>query len=472
MKISKAILSIGVCTAMFVGAPQTFATNGYFTHGNGTKNKGMAGAGIAMPEEAMAISNNPASALLLEDSIQVGAAVFNPNRSYTTSASLAQGNGGAFTVGPNSLDSAREYFVIPHVAYTKGLSEVSAWGAAFYGRGGMNTRWEGGTASYDPDGLGPAPVAPYPGTFGSGAFGASGRTGIDLSQAFLDLSYARKLSDHLTVGFGLVAAYQMFEAEGLQAFTGFTETFNQTFSQTNDPNQAFGSVTSLTDNGHDSSFGVGAKFGLNSSLNDNVSFALMYQTKMDMSEFEDYSDLFAEGGDFDIPANLKVGFTFKSDNSFSLSLDIDRTWFSDVDSVGNGISNLFTCPSLNPMSTSTSGCLGGSTGAGFGWDDMTVYKVGVQWGNPDAMTWRAGFSHGEQPIPSSEMLFNIMAPATIEDHVTFGFTRAMGNNNELNFAFMHALSNSVTGPSTFDPTQTIELEMDQNELELSYTWKF
>jgi long-chain fatty acid transport protein len=463
--VGKALLIV-LGAASLVVAPNTFATNGYFSHGNGTKNKGLAGAGLAMPEEAMAIANNPASALFVDDGIEAGASFFNPNHNYSTSASLAQGNGGAFTVGPNSIDSARDWYVIPYVAMTKRLTEDSAWGWAFYGRGGMNTRWEGGTASFDPDGPGPAPVGAYPGTFGSGAFGLSGHTGIDLAQAFLDLSYARKTSDNLTVGIGLVAALQLFSAQGIDAFLPFTESFLAAGGM--DPSV----VTGLSGNGHDNSIGFGIKVGMNAALSDRVSFAGMYQTKMDMSEFDDYSDLFAEKGDFDIPANLKLGLTYKPTDRVALSLDVDHTWFSDVNSVGNGIENLFTCPSVNPASTTLSGCLGGANGGGFGWDDMTVVKLGVQWSNNDVMTWRAGFSHGSQPIPESQVLFNILAPAVIDDHLSIGFTRKHGLNNEINVAFTHALNNSVSGPNTFDPTQTIILEMNQNELEVGYTWKF
>ncbi len=43
-------------------AGNVFATNGYFTHGTGTKNKAMAGAGIAMPEDSIDVTNNPAVA--------------------------------------------------------------------------------------------------------------------------------------------------------------------------------------------------------------------------------------------------------------------------------------------------------------------------------------------------------------------------------------------------------------------------
>ena len=466
MKITKTILSLGVCSAMLLGAPQTFATNGYFTHGSGTKNKGMAGAGIAMPEEAMAISNNPASALLVGDRFEVGAALFNPNRSYSSSASLAQGNGGAFTIGPNSLDSAREYFVIPHIAYTKQISDISAWGVAFYGRGGMNTKWEGGTATFDPDGQGtqfPVPVT-LPGTFGAGT------AGVDLSQAFLDVTYARQLSDNFNVGISAVVAAQVFEAYGVNNFAGFTESFVNNFFQTGMPDPSV--VRNLSNNGHDNSIGYGAKIGFTSTPSTQLSFAGMYQTEIDMPEFDSYADLFANGGDFDIPANAKMGFTYKSASNVAWNFDIEHTWFSKVGSIGNSISNLFSCPTLNPTSMSAAGCLGGANGAGFGWDDMTVYKVGAQWGGNNGMTWRAGYSHGDQPISESEITFNILAPAVIEDHISFGFTKETSPNREFNFAAMYALNNSVKGQNNFDPTQTIEIEMDQFELELSYTWKF
>ena len=38
-----------------------WATNGYFTHGIGTKNKGMAGAWLAMPEDAISVANTAAA---------------------------------------------------------------------------------------------------------------------------------------------------------------------------------------------------------------------------------------------------------------------------------------------------------------------------------------------------------------------------------------------------------------------------
>ena len=97
-------------------AGSAYATNGYFTHGVGTKNKSMAGSGIALPEDAIDVTNNPAVAPFVGDQLIVGAAVFSPKRKYETTDSLANGNFGAFTIGPNQVTSKSNYFVIPHIA--------------------------------------------------------------------------------------------------------------------------------------------------------------------------------------------------------------------------------------------------------------------------------------------------------------------------------------------------------------------
>lgn len=452
---------ISLVAASVFGLLQTTpasATNGYFTHGTGTKNKSMAGAGLASPEGSIFIANNPAAALIGTGDLDVGAAIFSPIRSYSSSASLANGNGGAFTIGPNDLDSDREVFVIPHVAYGWALANDSAIGVAFYGRGGMNTEWNGGTASFDPDGPGPAPVGAFPGTFGGG------KAGVDLSQAFLDVAYARRVNEKFAWGISAVFAVQAFEATGVEPFAPFTESFAASGGM------AF--PTSLSGNGHEFSTGVGAKLGFQAELSENISLAAAYQTEIGMSDFDDYADLFAKGGSFDIPANAKAGITFGVSDNVKISLDVEHTWFSDIDSVGNPIANIFLCPTVNPMSMALSNCLGGANGAGFGWDDMTTVKIGAEWTTSDDWTWRAGYSNGSQPISESEVLFNILAPAVIESHIAAGFSKATSSGGQWNFSFMYALEGDQSGVNPFDPTQTIELEMHQFEVEVSYSWRF
>ena len=453
-----AVVVTGLCAA-----GSAFATNGYFTHGNGTKNKAMAGAGIALPEDAIDVTNNPAVAPFVGNQLIVGAALFSPIRKYSTTESQLNGNFGAITIGPNNIKSDTNYFVIPHIAKAWQLENGNAWALSFYGRGGMNTDWKGGTATFDPDGPGPAGPMTFDGTYGAGLFGFPD-AGVNFSQAFFDITWGKQFNDRLSLGISAVLVAQMFKADGVMTFAQLTETFAAS-GGTEFP-------TALSNNGTDWAYGGGVKFGLHSKLSDRVSFGIMYQTKISMTEFDDYADLFAEQGDMDIPANLKVGLTFHANEKVDLSLDLENIWYSDIASVGNPISNLFECPTAGRGGMDLSKCLGGNNGGGFGWEDMTVYKLGMRWQAGEDWAWRFGYSYGEQPIPESEMSFNILAPGVMESHITAGFTLERTKGRQFNMAFMFAPSVDVTGPQNFDPTQNVTFEMYQWEMEASYSWQF
>ncbi len=436
------------------------ATNGYFTHGVGSESKGMAGTGIGSNAASGPIiaASNPALAVFADDTWEIGLSIFSPMRSYKASASVVNGNFGAFTIGEGDFDSSSEAFPIPYVAKNWRLGNGSVITTAFYGRGGMNTDWDNSAASATSlacDSFGQAVVT------GPGP-DCSGNAGVDLSQAFLSVTIAGKASDKFTWGIGPVFAVQLFEAKGVGSFAGFTNTFAA----------SGGTVfpTTLSDNGHEISTGVGALVGLWFSFSDAGSAGFSYQSKLSMSEFDDYSDLFAEDGGFDIPASTKFGLSIIGSNNARLNLDIEHTEFGDVESVGNLLANIGACPTAGLGGTDLESCLGGQNGAGFCWDDMTTYKVGVEWKADETTTWRAGVSYGEQPIQEADVLLNILAPGVMEKHFTVGMTKRRSNGGAWTVSIMYAPEKTVEGLNLFDPTQTIELKMKQFEFEVSYLW--
>ena len=140
---------------------------------------------------------------------------------------------------------------------------------------------------------------------------------------------------------------------------------------------------------------------------------------------------------------------------------MQQVLYSDVASVGNPLlPNLMQAP------------LGSDGGSGFGWKDVTTVKGGVQVRTGEGWTWRGGYSYGEQPIPTSEVLFNILAPGVIEQHVTLGFSKLVRGTQELSLGLTRAFSRKVTGPNPLEVPglQSIELKMDQWEFELG--WSF
>ncbi len=454
MKLDIALTGL-TASLLLAGAAQ--ATNGYFTDGAGVNSMGLAGAGSADPTEAMILATNPAGIGLIGDGSELGLELFSPDRSYSTSSSLANGNGGAFTIGPNSLTSANKLFPIPYFALKRQLDARDSFGFAFYARGGMNTKWVGGSATFDPDGPGPAPVMTLPGTYGMGT------AGVDLMQAFASVALARTFADrHVAIGASLIFAAQRFEARGLGAFAGYTEAFAAS-GGTKLP-------TALTDNGHEMSYGGGASVGIEWRPAAQWALAASYTSKMYMSKLTRYRDLFAGGGSFDIPASATVGVTFKPTPPVAVSFDTQRIWYHSIASVGNPIQNLFACPTAGFGGTDLQSCLGGSRGPGFGWRDMTVYKLGMSWQVDQTWTARVGVSHGTQPIPSSQVTLNILAPGVIENHIAAGFTHLDAGGGEFSVAFTYAANKTIRGTNTFDPTQTITLQMHQYDLELGYAW--
>jgi len=449
-----------LATGLFAFSSAAMATNGYFTHGVGTESKAMGGSGVGSTEDfgGIAAATNPALTVFADTKWQAGLSIFSPSRSYETSGGVG-GQGGAFTLSNGKYDSDNDFFPIPFVAKNWKLANDSVLSFVFYGRGGMNTEWnDDQTVLTDPTGMGGTP-AELPGTFGGGT------AGVDLMQAFMSVNYAGRVGDNFAWGIGPVVAIQMFEAEGLVMFSGYTKTFADAFLG----NGMGAPVENLTNNGHDTSTGVGVSAGMWAG-NDQLSFGLAYQSKISMSEFDDYADLYAERGGFDIPSTIKAGVSFKASDTATLNFDIEHIGYEDVDSVANPIMNLLTgCFTANPsVAPATGGCLGGPSGAGFGWEDMTVYKVGLAVKSDEKNTWRFGYSYSEQPIPNTEVLFNILAPGVMEQHFTFGWTGERANGSVMSFSLMYAPEKTVSGRSTFDPFQNIDLEMSQLDLEFAY----
>jgi long-chain fatty acid transport protein len=402
-------------------AGNAYATNGYFGNGYSIESKALAGAGVALPQGSLDASINPASMVFVGKRLDVGLSLFNPNRKYDVKGNPS-GFPGTFGLAPGQVKSDSEWFVIPSVGFNWQIDDKNSLGISIYGNGGMNTDYDERT------------------------FGGSSPTGVDLIQLFIAPTYARKIATHHAIGITPIFAYQSFEAQGLEAFQFFSS-----------------SPSNLTNNGHEGSYGYGARIGYLGEIFPFLNIGAAYQTKIYMSELDDYKGLFAEKGDFDIPATWTAGLALKAAEGVTILMDVQRIYYADITAINN--------PLLPNIQTSQ---LGKNRGAGFGWDDITILKFGVQWQSSKDWIWRAGYSIGEQPISQSDVLFNILAPATIKDHATFGLTKKIGDHQEVKFALMHAFTNSESGPNPLEAPgqQTIKLTMHQWEFSLGYAWKF
>lgn len=413
MKTALFSCAAGVAVGAVLATVPAQATEGYFTHGLGAVNKSMAGAGVATGFDAMSQATNPAALTLVDPQFTVDMSIFSPRRESTLT-------GTAFNNG--NFESDRDYFLIPSLAGTYEINPSSSWGWAFYGQGGMNTTYND-------------PAGPF--------FG--GKTGVDLSQAFMQFTYAREITPRISVGVSPILAAQRFKAFGLQAFAGFST----------DP-------ANLTNRGYEMSYGYGGKVGAQADVGGGFRVGASYQSRIYMSKFDKYSGLFAEQGDFDIPSTLQAGVAWNSGGRLTVAFDYKRIFYGEVDSVANSINNF----ALGPA-----GALGADNGAGFGWESINAYKLGVSFEATPTVTVRAGIGLNDNPIPAGEVLFNVLAPGVQEQHYTAGLTWQATPNSALLLGLMYSPSSSVTGVPPLGGG-TVELEMWQFEATAGWTWTF
>lgn len=419
MKASRKLLRLTPLAAL-LAAGSAFATDGYFPIGYGMKAMGMGGASVAMSDDAFAGANNPAAAAWAGNRVEGGLSAFMPKRGMSRSGGMVDA----------AVDSGSNLFLVPEIGFNKAVNDKLGVGITVYGNGGMNTNYDGGQLNC---GQGPANV-----------LCGSGRLGMDLMQLIVAPTVAYKVNDQHSFGVSPLLVYQQFKAFGLQAFSPMSQ----------DPSH-------LTDQGYSHSTGVGVRLGYMGKLSDSVSVGASYSPKIKMGKFDKYAGLFAGGGSFDIPENYALGLSFKVTPKVLLALDYERINYAGVPSIAN--------PS-NVMAP-----LGSSGGPGFGWLDVNVWKLGVQWEAMPGLTLRAGYNRTDNPVQSRDVSFNIIAPGVVTTHFTLGGTYALSPTMDLTVAYMHAQNNSVTGASMFNaqmPAGNETIRMYQDSLGVQVGWRW
>lgn len=417
--------------------PAAMATNGYFSHGYGMKAKGMGGAAVASTDNAFAGANNPAAAAWAGNRVELGLDFFMPKRGFSRTGSGGFGSGSIDV----AQDSDSNLFYVPEFGYNRVVSDKIGVGLAVYGNGGLNTDYAGGKINCGA-GAGTA-----------NALCGSGRLGVDMMQLVVAPTFAYKVNPSHSLGVSPLFVHQQFKASGLQAF--------------DNPGGAFPNMTSaqgsVTNRGYDSSNGIGVRLGYLGKLSDKLNVGASYSPKISMSKFDKYKGLFADSGNFDIPENYSLGLSYQATPTVTVAFDYSSIKYSGVPSVGN--------PS------NAAGLLGTAGGKGFGWADINVYKLGVEWQQSGNLTLRAGLNVGDNPIQSRDVTFNIIAPGVMTTHYTLGGTYALSKTSELTFAYMYAPENSVSGSSMFNNLSagsggTETIRMSQQSLGIQFGWKY
>ena len=427
-------LSTMMITAAVALPTASHATNGMFLIGQGTKSRGAGGVAIAMPQDAVAGAANPATIGFVGSRLDAGMDVFMPKASAE--------------LGGLKVDSSADLYAFPAGAIVYKFNRKLSFGFSAIPAGGGGSRYN--TNLYN------------------NLTGANTKQTLGINLAILQMAptVSYQINKQNTIGFSPVFSIQQFRAFGLEYFSNFTSTGLTT--------------DKLTNNGNDYSYGAGARFGwMGEFFDKKLSLGAVYTSRIYMSKFKDYEDLFAEQGDLDTPANFGVGIAYKFTPKLTVGFDVTRTLYSDVNSIGNKTVNVSGSPFPESQQKNA---LGQDDGLGFEWRDQTVFKIGALYDYNSEWTFRAGWNYGKSPIREitnggnpnlsgarGPLLFGVVAPAVVQNHLTLGTTYSPSKQIEWSFSYIHAFEREEEGPTLIG--NTAKLKMYQNSYGVSFGYK-
>lgn len=181
--------------------------------------------------------------------------------------------------------------------------------------------------------------------------------------------------------------------------------------------------------GRDSSYGAGARVDVGNMLGEHLRWDIGLQSRVGMDAFANYRGVFADKGDFDIPASATANVSYALSPDFSLDAGMQRVQYSTI--------HPFTSSNLP---TRFLALLGDSSSPVFAWRDLNVYSVGWTMRDKDWGNLQVRYTTRQQPVPTSKLLEDALASATANDMFSFNWSRAIGVRTNVSFSASYASS--------------------------------
>jgi long-chain fatty acid transport protein len=200
-------------------------------------------------------------------------------------------------------------------------------------------------------------------------------------------------------------------------------------------------------------YGFGMTAGLIYKPSDKLRIGASWVSEQNMSAFHWNTPAGPIEMTMDGPQQITLGVAFNPMPDMLVEADIKRIAFSDV---------------LGSVAVSRPAGYAGPIPASmnFGWDDQTVFSLGIQKEINPKTTVRLGLNYGKSPIGPEDVNSNIGSLAVTEKHLSIGVTRKITDKIMGSLSYMHAFENSVT--SNVAPFNTIELKQNIINLQISY----
>ncbi|SJZ62641.1 OmpP1/FadL family transporter [Selenihalanaerobacter shriftii] len=505
----KKIISIStmILLVMALVAPQVLATNGMNFIGIGAYQKGMGGAVTAAPHTTATAITNPAGMAFIGTRTDFSVTMFTPERYVDF---VPENNADEYDTTGGS-----ELYMAPAIGFNaKAWYNDDVWfGGGMYGIGGMGVDYDEVTAP-QVEGMMQRKFVDYDAKFGGGSVDgkiiipdyttttdttdkitatydpqladgnsfSNSKANIWSNYQFWKMapSAAWKINNKLAVGGAFNFDYQ---AMGMESYyTGdFIDDINKMTGAFGfkDDFQHFGLDLSETQ----SAFGAGFTLGTMYQYSDNVTLGASYTSEQYFTDYEyrlDEGDILYNIGDqmyynkkgtykmqMNAPQQLSLGMAYRPNSKWLITTDVKWINYSstmdtidlEADDGGEFVNAMNPDPKLNKDTMPLK----------WGWDDIYVYALGVQYNYSPKLTLRGGLNYGESPIEGEDVFANLPAIAVVEKHASLGFTYELDEHWEFSGAYMHVFENEVDATKNGSPIGiTSGLEEDSYEGTLSY----
>lgn len=167
--------------------------------------------------------------------------------------------------------------------------------------------------------------------------------------------------------------------------------------------------------------------------------------------------------DFQWPATFGLGVAYGPTDEVRIVADVKRIQWS---AVMEDFAMVFEADAV-----ARNGAFGGQELEAIlfqDWEDQTVLSLGAEWQASKAVTLRAGFNHGSNPVPDS--FLNALFPAIVENHATIGLGYELGARSSVNISIMRGFNSEATNPGNGVTVPSVTSAHAQLNSQLMYTY--
>ena len=396
-------LSLMLCSLM--GFSVSALAGGYQVGEMATRASGMGSAFTAVADDASAAWHNPAGVAFTQGSQVMGGAdaLYVPGVKYTSNSSTTTGAGAANTT---SSKAKTKGFIVPHLYYTHmDASSDLGWSIGVNSPFGLETNW------------------PVDGPL------ASKNTFSRIQMVMINPSAVYRVNDNLAIAAGINYAY-----------------LNNV--DLNSTNQILN--------------GNGDGWGVNASVmykKDDFSAGISYRSQVRVNvtgTATAQSTLRTLGGTttgaksrVTLPDQVNVGFAYKPNKDWLLSLDVDWVNWKTYDAILITYDSAAYRTAVSTLQGAVGATATGYTNDPRNWKATTAFRLGAEWSYNTSM--RARFGYVFDPTPSSDVHWSPSTPDSDRHIISAGYGYDINTQTTLDLLYAYVYfkdRNQTASPNT------------------------